>query len=358
MSKYSKLARGICDLLLWAALTASTLLLQKLVKPFKRGFFCGDESLGYPLRESTVGTSAVIGISLGVPTCVIIVVELFKQLPTAAGGGAAGAREAAAREKRDGGGCRLIHRLAQLYKQAGYYLFGLAMLTFTTLLTKLCIGRLRPHFYAVCQPMLPDGTTCQDAQNMGRYIASYSCSNANVTDFQFEQLNQSFPSGHASLLMYSMLYLAIYLQAALSTRISKLLKHLLQFLFVMFGWYVSLTRITDYWHHWSDVLAGALLGVLFAWLTAVYVADLFAFKRWNHRMGYSAHTLKKAQVTPKSSTKSAQQSNAAGVAMAATSAVPPALPAYTFGTLPYLAAHHPGAQAAYSQTYHNYGYVP
>ncbi|ALC44262.1 CG11438 [Drosophila busckii] len=338
MSKYTKLARGICDLLLWLALTAASLLLSKLVKPFKRGFFCGDESLSYPLRPNTIGEALLIGIALLVPTSVIIVVELFKQLP-------ANARD----KQRDG--CRIVHRLGQLYKQAGYYLFGLAMLTFTTVLSKLCLGRLRPHFFAVCQPMLPDGSSCQDAQNIGRYIDSYSCSNANVTDHDYAQMNLSFPSGHASLIIYAMLYLAIYLQAALSTRISKLLKHLLQFLFVMFGWYVSLTRITDYWHHWSDVLAGVLLGVLFAWLTSIYVADLFAFKRWQ-RAGYSANTLKKAQVSPKSSTKSQSQSQSTAAAMVA-----PALPAYTFGTLPYLAAH-PAAQAQYAQTYHNYGYVP
>ncbi|XP_034104035.1 putative phosphatidate phosphatase [Drosophila albomicans] len=341
-SKYSKLLRGICDLLLWAALTTASLLLMKLVKPFKRGFFCGDESLSYPLKESTIGSLMLIGITLTVPTAVIVVVELFKQLPLGPGG-----REAA---KRDG--YRLGHRIGQLYKQAGYYLFGLAMLTFSTVLTKLCIGRLRPHFFAVCQPRLEDGSTCYDAQNAGHYITNYSCSNPNISSFQLQQLNQSFPSGHASMIMYAMLYLAIYLQAALSTRISKLLKHLLQFLFVMFGWYVSLSRITDYWHHWSDVLAGVFLGVLFAWLTSVYVADLFAFKRFN-RTGYSANTLKKAQVSPKSSTKS--QSQAAAAASAAAN-VPPALPAYTFGTLPYLAAH--PAQAQYAQTYHNYGYVP
>ncbi|KAM8707915.1 hypothetical protein ACLKA7_014959 [Drosophila subpalustris] len=346
MSKYSKLARGICDLLLWAALVVASLVLTKLVKPFKRGFFCGDESLGYPLRENTIGAALLLAVALGVPTSVIIVVELFKQMPVGPAG-----KEG----KRDG--CRIVHRLAQLYKQAGYYLFGLAMLMFTTLLTKVCIGRLRPHFFAVCQPMLPDGSTCQDAQNVGRYISSYTCSNANMTDFLFQQLNQSFPSGHSSLMIYSMLYLAIYLQAALSTRISKLLKHLLQFLFVMFGWYVCLTRITDYWHHWSDVLAGVLFGILFAWLTSVYVADLFAFKRWN-RAGYSANTLKKTQVSPKSSTKSQSQSqsHSNGTGAVPPSGMPPALPAYTFGTLPYLAAH--PAQAQYAQTYHNYGYVP
>ncbi|KAH8261143.1 hypothetical protein KR044_003930 [Drosophila immigrans] len=340
--KYSKLLRGICDLLLWAALTAASLVLMRLVKPFKRGFFCGDESLSYPLKDNTIGSTMVIVITLAVPTAVIVVVELFKQLPAGPAG-----RDA---PKRDD--YRIGSRMAQLYKQAGCYLFGLAMVTFCTVLTKLCIGRLRPHFFAVCQPRLEDGSSCFDAQNVGHYITNYSCSNGNMTSFLSGQLNQSFPSGHASMIMYAMWYLAIYLQASLSTRISKLLKHLLQFFFVMFGWYVSLSRITDYWHHWSDVLAGVFLGVVFAWLTSVFVADLFAFKRWN-RAGYSANTLRKAQVSPKSSTKSQSQ---AAAAAAAGASVPPALPAYTFGTLPYAAAY--PTQAQYAQTYHNYGYVP
>ncbi|EDV52761.1 putative phosphatidate phosphatase [Drosophila erecta] len=341
MSKYSKLARGLCDLLIWAALSVASVLIHKMGRPLRRGFFCGDESLSYPARDDTIGSKVVIAIALGVPTAVIAVVELFRQLP----GGPL--REAGGGGKRDS--CRIAHRLGVLYRQAIFYLYGLAMVTFTTMLTKMCLGRLRPHFFAVCQPMLPDGSGCQDSQNLGRYIDSFTCSNANMTEHQFQQLYQSFPSGHASLTMYAMLYLAIYLQAALSTRVSKLLKHLLQFLFVMFGWYVSLTRIMDYHHHWSDVLAGAALGVVFAWLTSAFVADLFAGKRWP-KAGYSANTLRKPQVSPKSSTKSQTGGSTSGAGQ------PPALPAYTFGTLPYLAAH--PAQAQYAQPYHNYGYVP
>ncbi|XP_039486957.1 putative phosphatidate phosphatase [Drosophila santomea] len=341
MSKYSKLARGICDLLIWAALSVACVLLHKMGRPFRRGFFCGDESLSYPSRDATIGSKAIIAIVLGVPTAVIAVVELFRQLP----GGPL--READGKRHS----CRIAHRLGVLYRQAMFYLYGLSMVTFTTMLTKLCIGRLRPHFFAVCQPMLPNGSGCQDAQNLGRYIDSFTCSNANMTDYQFKQLHQSFPSGHASMAMYAMIYLAIYLQAALSTRVTKLLKHLLQFLFVMFGWYVSLTRIIDYYHHWSDVLAGAALGVVFAWLTSAYVADLFAGKRWP-KAGYSANTLRKPQVSPKSSTKSQAGGSTSGAGQ------PPSLPAYTFGTLPYLAAHPAQAQAQYAQPYHNYGYVP
>lgn len=45
---------------------------------------------------------------------------------------------------------------------------------------------------------------------------------------------------------------------------SKMFKHLLQFMFLMFAWYTSLTRVSDYKHHWTDVLAGSLIGTVYA----------------------------------------------------------------------------------------------
>lgn len=42
---------------------------------------------------------------------------------------------------------------------------------------------------------------------------------------------------------------------------SKLLKHFLQFGLLMLAWYTALSRISNYKHHWSDVLCGGALGV-------------------------------------------------------------------------------------------------
>jgi len=44
-----------------------------------------------------------------------------------------------------------------------------------------------------------------------------------------------------------------------------LLKPLVQFFAFVGGVAVCLTRISDYFHHWSDVLAGYIIGLLLAY---------------------------------------------------------------------------------------------
>lgn len=39
--------------------------------PYQRGFFCDDESIRYPFKESTVSSSILYTVGLGLPTLVV-----------------------------------------------------------------------------------------------------------------------------------------------------------------------------------------------------------------------------------------------------------------------------------------------
>jgi len=62
----------------------------------------------------------------------------------------------------------------------------------------------------------------------------------------------------------------IYLQARFVWQGSKLLLHFLQYVCFMMAMGTALSRISDYKHHWSDVLVGSLQGALVAVLVVCH----------------------------------------------------------------------------------------
>ena len=54
------------------------------------------------------------------------------------------------------------------------------------------------------------------------------------------------------------------MQARLAAKWARLLRPTIQFFLVAFAVYVGYTRVSDYKHHWSDVLVGLLQGALVA----------------------------------------------------------------------------------------------
>lgn len=225
----------------------------KAVTPYRRGFFCGDSSITYPYEErEAIPDSLLIAGGIAITGIAIALGECY-------------------RVRFRGVHSRAFVRnryVSCLYKELGSFLFGCCIGQSLTNMAKLSVGRLRPNFLSVCN-ITYASINCTP----GSYIAQPNCKQPN--EKLVEEARKSFFSGHASFAMYTMLYLAFYLQARFSWRGARLLRPLIQFLLVMIAIYTGLSRISDYRHHPTDVLTGFIQGGLTAYWVAFYISSMF-----------------------------------------------------------------------------------
>ena len=227
-------------------------------KPYKRGFFCNDESLYHPFHSSTVTSAMLYVIGLFLPICTMIAGEYLHS------------RYSKSESTKILFGYNIPPWIWNAYDKVGIFGFGAATTVLITDIAKYTIGRLRPHFMSLCRP----NVNCSLVENHHRYIEDYVCTENTSAKF-LKEIRLSFPSGHSSFSAYTMVYLALYLQLRLTWKGSKLLRHFLQLVCLLMAWFTALSRVSDYKHHWSDVLAGSTLGTIVALVVVNCVADLF-----------------------------------------------------------------------------------
>ncbi|XP_074300625.1 putative lipid phosphate phosphatase 3, chloroplastic isoform X3 [Silene latifolia] len=116
---------------------------------------------------------------------------------------------------------------------------------------KDAVGRPRPNFFWRC---FPDGMDFYD--QLGNVIC-------NGDPGDIKEGHKSFPSGHTSWSFAGLGFLSLYLAAKVQVfdqrgHVGKLCIVLLPLLFAAL---VGVSRVDDYWHHWTDVFTGALIAV-------------------------------------------------------------------------------------------------
>ncbi|XP_038835879.1 phospholipid phosphatase 2-like [Salvelinus namaycush] len=228
-----------------AALPSAVLTL--MFSPYQRGIYCDDESIRYPYRRDTISHRAMAAVTI--PSSIVIITTGEAYLVYS---------------KRLHSNSNFNQYMSALYKVVGTFLFGAAVSQSLTDLAKFTIGRPRPNFLSVCNPTVCSG-----------YMLQLNCTGnpRNVTESRL-----SFYSGHSAFGMYSMLFLALYVQARMQGKWTRLVRPTVQFFLVSFAVYVGYTRVSDYKHHWSDVLVGLLQGTLIAVLNVCYVSDFFKLR--------------------------------------------------------------------------------
>lgn len=124
--------------------------------------------------------------------------------------------------------------------------------------------RLRPNFLAMCKP---DALTMCDT-NGSAFITKYACT-AHWKDARISQT--SFPSGHAGAAAFSLLFVICFFRQGMffdpkNCFLSKFRISCLSF-YTVFAIFTFITRVSDGWHHETDVLGGILIGVAVFFLT-------------------------------------------------------------------------------------------
>ena len=185
------------------------------------------------------------------------------------------------------------------------YLFGAAITMSLVTVAKYTLGRLRPHFFDVCN--LNYSTIDCGTNEHPIYVTNYHCpGNSKIADdfigsmeAIIEDAHISFVSGHSSYIFQAMTFLALYLQARLvntghfdsflgkCSTISNLFLLKLMPIFAvptiqMFGFgfamWVAMTRITDHMHHPGDVIGGSLLGIMVSIINITVFMRLFKIR--------------------------------------------------------------------------------
>ncbi|WOG92734.1 hypothetical protein DCAR_0312009 [Daucus carota subsp. sativus] len=129
---------------------------------------------------------------------------------------------------------------------------------------KDAVGRPRPNFFFRC---FPNGVTA--FKENGDVL----CSGDSKV---IKEGYKSFPSGHSSWSFPCLGFPVLYLSGKIKAFDRR--GHAAKLCIVLFPYLVAalvgVSRVDDYWHHWTDVFSGALLGIVVS--TICYVL-LFPF---------------------------------------------------------------------------------
>ncbi|KAI3462559.1 hypothetical protein Pfo_019222 [Paulownia fortunei] len=133
-------------------------------------------------------------------------------------------------------------------------LFSVLITGVLTNAIKDAVGRPRPDFFWRC---FPDG---KDAYDQWGNVVCHGDKSV------IRQGHKSFPSGHTSWSFAGLGFLSLYLSGKIKVfdRRGHIAKLCLVLLPLLVASLVGISRVDDYRHHWQDVFAGGLLGLVVA----------------------------------------------------------------------------------------------
>ncbi|XP_059452873.1 lipid phosphate phosphatase 2-like [Corylus avellana] len=202
-------------------------VILNVIRPFHR--FVGKDmmtDLKYPLKDNSVPVWAVPMYAVLLPIAIFVLFYL----------------------------CRSKGDVYDLHHSTLGLLFSVLITGVITDAIKDGVGRPRPDFFYRC---FPDGKDFYD--QLGQVLC-------HGKDSVIREGHKSFPSGHTSWSFAGLGFLSLYLSGKVKVfdRRGHVAKLCIVFLPLLVASLVGVSRVNDYWHHWQDVFAGAILGLVVA----------------------------------------------------------------------------------------------
>ncbi|KAM5294054.1 phospholipid phosphatase-related protein type 5 isoform 1-T1 [Glossophaga mutica] len=234
-----------------------------------QGFFCHDSAYRkpYPGPEdsSAVPPALLYSLAAGVPVLVIIVGEtavFCLQLAT---------RDFENQEKTilTGDCCYINPLVRRTVRFLGIYTFGLFATDIFVNAGQVVTGNLAPHFLALCKP----NYTALGCQQLTQFISGAEACTGNPD--LITRARKTFPSKEAALSVYAAMYLTMYITNTIKAKGTRLAKPVLCLGLMCLAFLTGLNRVAEYRNHWSDVIAGFLVGISIAVFLVVCVVNNF-----------------------------------------------------------------------------------
>ena len=234
--------------------------------PVKRlGFFCDNEQIRYPYLPSTIPTVGLIFFTI-IPLVFIIGLTILEHFIY---------KYAHLRLQTQLPSTPLHVKMHFIYREVKIpyglwktmlilyaFIVGIFITLLVTNAIKFSVGELRPHFIDVCKPNFTE-LACRDSYGYSNYVTNYTCYGEDKGEIREARL--SFPSGHASFIVYNMVFLIFFFE--LKPYIPRGIRSAVTLLFAIIGMLVAVTRLYDYKHHPNDLIGGSIIGLF----TAIFI---------------------------------------------------------------------------------------
>jgi len=256
----------ITQLLLLLIFVAVAITTHTVLEPSHTPFFIErDPSLSYPFQSETITDTVLYILVFPTPAGFILMVLLL---------------------------CKLLKLQSKDWKMLDpihgimVYVLAISATVFVTMVMKSYSARLRPNFFALCN--YKGYRFAVETGNYTEYLLQTVASVPGNYDYCLEtnidlldESRSSFPSGHSSLSACAFSFMGLILFNVLSTIDEKLniFKVPIIILFLFPSIFIALTRTRDYYHNYSDIIGGGIIGLLISLL--VYH---WGYKAWSENV--------------------------------------------------------------------------